>query len=93
MDIVIKGAVKMGPTVIPIGVNMNLVANVYPAGVVTLGTCGLRTGNDIEAYLHLKHDHAGILPDTAEQNSGTIDNEDQYYPDNINAAHSNTTDR
>lgn len=45
ITLVVTGAVKTGPTIIPIGVNSNLCANMYPAGTLTLGNCGLYTGN------------------------------------------------
>lgn len=45
LTLVVTGAVKTGPTVIPIGTNSNLTANVYPAGTLTLGNSGLYTGN------------------------------------------------
>lgn len=45
LTLVVTGAVKTGPTVVPIGANSNLVANMYPAGSLTLGNSGLYTGN------------------------------------------------
>lgn len=45
LTLIVTGAVKTGPTIIPIGTNSNLAANVYPAGTLTLGNCGLYTGN------------------------------------------------
>lgn len=45
--IVAKGAVKTGPTIVPIGSQSNLVANMYPAGQLTLGGAGLRQGDDL----------------------------------------------
>ncbi len=44
--LVLKGAVKTGPTVVPVGTGTNLVANVYPAGTLTLGNSGLRSSDD-----------------------------------------------
>jgi len=41
----LTGAVKTGPTIVPIGTNLNLIANVYPAGNLTLGNSGLRNSN------------------------------------------------
>lgn len=41
LSLVLTGAVKIGPTVVPIGANLNLVANMYPAGTLTLASSGL----------------------------------------------------
>ena len=45
ITLVLTGAVKTGPTLIPIGPSSNLCANMYPAGTLTLGNSGLYTGN------------------------------------------------
>jgi hypothetical protein len=45
VTLVVTGAVKTGQTIVPIGVNSNLCANLYPAGMMTLGNSGLYTGN------------------------------------------------
>jgi len=46
ISITLMGTVKTGPTVSPIGPKVNLVANVYPAGNLTLENLGLYIGND-----------------------------------------------
>jgi len=46
INITLMGTVKTGPTVSPIGPKVNLVADVYPAGSLTLGNSGLYIGND-----------------------------------------------
>jgi uncharacterized protein (TIGR02597 family) len=45
IGLILTGAVKSGPTQVPVESNMNLVANLYPAGTLTLGSSGLYTGN------------------------------------------------
>jgi hypothetical protein len=45
ITLVVTGAVKTGPTLVPIGANSNLCANMYPAGTLTLGNSGLYTGS------------------------------------------------
>jgi Bacterial Ig domain/Fibronectin type III domain len=45
VTVVVTGAVKLGQTIAPIGANSNLCANMYPAGTMNLGSCGLYTGN------------------------------------------------
>jgi Bacterial Ig domain/Fibronectin type III domain len=47
ITLVVTGAVKCGQTLVPIGANSNLCANMYPAGTLTLGNCGLYTGNSM----------------------------------------------
>jgi hypothetical protein len=44
LTLIVTGAVKTGPTVVPMGANSNLPANMYPAGLLTLGNCGLYKG-------------------------------------------------
>jgi hypothetical protein len=46
MSLILKGTVKTGPTIMPVGANMNLVANIYPAGALTVGNSGLYVGNE-----------------------------------------------
>ena len=45
ISLILTGTVKTGPTVVPVESNLNLVANLYPAGTLTLGSSGLYTGN------------------------------------------------
>lgn len=45
LTLVVTGAVKTGQTVVPIGTNSNLCANMYPTGSMTLGNSGLYTSS------------------------------------------------
>jgi hypothetical protein len=45
ITLIVTGAVKLGQTLVPIGANSNLCADMYPAGTLTLGNCGIYTGN------------------------------------------------
>ena len=45
LSLPLTGMVKTGPTLIPVGTNLNLIANVYPAGTMTLANSGLYNGN------------------------------------------------
>jgi hypothetical protein len=38
--------VKTGPTIVPVGANINVLANIYPAGTLTVANSGLYVGND-----------------------------------------------
>ncbi len=40
----LTGTVKTGPTIVPLGSDMNLVANMYPAGTLSLGNSNLYLG-------------------------------------------------
>jgi hypothetical protein len=55
IGLILTGAVKSGPTQVPVESNLNLVANLYPAGTLTLGSSGLYTGNS----------HTGLAGGTA----------------------------
>jgi len=46
INLILTGAVKTGPTVVPVDRNINLVANIYPAGPLTVANSGLYVGND-----------------------------------------------
>jgi hypothetical protein len=34
INLILAGTVKTGPTIVPVGANINLVANIYPAGTM-----------------------------------------------------------
>ena len=42
---ILTGWVKTGPTVVPVGTNLNFISNMYPAGTTTLGNSGLYSSN------------------------------------------------
>ena len=44
VTLIVTGAVKSGQTMVPIGVNSNLCANMYATGGLTLANCGLYNG-------------------------------------------------
>ena len=50
LKLALTGEVKTGATKVPIGANMNLVANVYPAGTLTLANCNLYIGKTTNAF-------------------------------------------
>jgi len=46
ISLILAGTVKTGPTVVPVGANINLVANIYPAGTMTVANSGLYVADD-----------------------------------------------
>jgi uncharacterized protein (TIGR02597 family) len=72
LGLILTGTVKTGPTVVQVESNLNLLANVYPAGTVTLGSSGLYTG-DSETGL------AGGTATTADQILLFDPASDSYY--------------
>jgi uncharacterized protein (TIGR02597 family) len=45
VNVVVTGAVKLGPTQSPVTVGLNFIGNVYPSGSLTLGSSNLYTGS------------------------------------------------
>ncbi|HEY6330409.1 MAG TPA: fibronectin type III domain-containing protein, partial [Blastocatellia bacterium] len=41
ISLILAGTVKTGPTIVPIGANISMVANIYPAGTMTVANSGL----------------------------------------------------
>ena len=41
ISLILAGTVKTGPTIVPVGANINLLANIYPAGTLTVANSGL----------------------------------------------------
>ena len=46
ISLIFTGTVKTGPTVVGVESNVNLIANIYPAGTLTIANSGLYVGND-----------------------------------------------
>jgi len=46
ISLILTGTVKTGPTIVPVGANINMLANIYPAGTLTVANSGLYVGND-----------------------------------------------
>jgi uncharacterized protein (TIGR02597 family) len=55
VNIVVTGAVKLGPTGSPVELGPNFIGNVYPSGSLTLGTSNLYTGDN----------STGVVPGTS----------------------------
>ena len=46
INLILAGTVKTGPTIVPVGANINLIANIYPAGTLTVANSGLHRADD-----------------------------------------------
>ena len=67
----LAGAVKLGPTALPVGPGFNLLSNVYPAGTFTLATSGLQ-GSGLTGGTNITADQVLIF-------NNTTNGYDQYY--------------
>ena len=47
ITLILTGTVKTGPTIVPVGANINLLANLYPAGTLTVANSGLHDADDL----------------------------------------------
>ena len=46
ISLILAGVVKTGPTIVSVGANTNFIANIYPAGTMTVANSGLYVDND-----------------------------------------------